>query len=111
MVYKKLEAMGFSNETTVFADCLNVINKDDPKKKQDITSVMHSRWGKTHGALSGFPFGGESGKTSIPADGKMVVLFAPHVGLACNGTLGQLYKREKDNIKHLSAPDLDGLYL
>jgi len=44
--------------------------------------------------LAGFPFTGKSGFSSFsshcPKDGNVVVMFAPHVGIDSNGTVGKI---------------------
>jgi hypothetical protein len=87
MVFEKLKSMGFTDANTLFADCScpDEINHDDPL--EDITSLMHTRWGEMFplGGLAGFPFTGKTGwgafSSHVPNDGNIVVLFAPHVGV------------------------------
>jgi hypothetical protein len=96
MVFQKLKTLGFTAENTLFADCScpDEINHDDPE--EDITSLMHRRWGEMFplGGLAGFPFTGKTGwgafSSHCPADGNIVVLFAPHVGVDCDGNVGKV---------------------
>ena len=96
MVFQKLKTRGFTDENTLFADCScpDEINHDNPD--EDITSLMHARWGEMFplGGLAGFPFTGKTGwgafSSHCPADGNIVVLFAPHVGVDCDGNVGKV---------------------
>lgn len=96
LTYQKLRDMGFDAENTLFADCScpDEINHDDPL--EDITSLMQTRWGEMFplGGLAGFPFTGKTGwgafSSHCPADGNIVVLFAPHVGIDVEGTVGKV---------------------
>ena len=88
--------MGFTAENTLYADCScpDEINHDDPE--EDITSLMHTRWGECFplGGLAGLPFTGKTGwgafSSHCPTDGNIVVMFAPHVGVDCNGNIGKV---------------------
>ena len=94
--FRKLSSLGFTPENTLFADstCPDEINRDDPD--QDIVMVMQKRWGETFplGGLAGFPFTGKTGwaafSSHCPADGNIVILFAPHVGIDKMGTIGNI---------------------
>lgn len=52
--------------------------------------------------LAGLPFTGKSGfnafSSHCPKDGNIVVLFAPHVGIDSNGTIGKIRRCGHDDI-------------
>ena len=85
-----------NGENTLFADCScpDEINHDDPD--EDITSLFTRRWGEIFllSGLAGLPFTGKTGWGAFsghcPADGHIVVLFAPHVGIDSNGEVGKI---------------------
>ena len=96
---KALVDIGFTPENTLYADssCPDEINHDDPS--EDITGLMQHHWGAIFplSGLAGVPFAGATGwaafSSHIPKDGNCVVLFAPHVGVHTDGTIG-IVKRE-----------------
>jgi hypothetical protein len=98
IIYEKLKCEGFNAENTLYADCScpDEINHDDPD--EDISSLFQRRWGEIFplAGLAGFPFTGKTGWAAfshhVPADGNIVVLFAPHVGICTNGTVGQILR-------------------
>ena len=106
MLFNRLQGLGFTAENTLFADCScpDEINHDDPE--EDITSLMHTRWGEMFplGGLAGFPFTGKTGwgafSSHCPVDGNIVVLFAPHVGVDCDGNVGKV---TRDGQSHASS--------
>ena len=57
---------------------------------------MTKRWGEIFplAGLAGFPFTGKTGwgafSAHVPTDGHIVILYAPHVGVDCNGTVGSI---------------------
>ena len=87
IVYVKLSGLGFNVENTLFADssCPDEINHDNPI--EDLTSLMHTRWGEhfSLGGLAGIPFTGKAGWTTfsnhVPTDGNIILMFAPHIGI------------------------------
>ena len=46
------------------------------------------------GGLAGFPFTGKTGwgafSSHCPEDGHIVIMFAPHVGVDCDGNVGKI---------------------
>ena len=106
IAYKKLSAMGFTGENTLFADssCPDEINHDDPD--EDVTALFARRWGEMFplGGLAGFPFTGKTGwgafSAHCPKDGNIVIMFAPHVGIDNEGVVG---KADRDGQDHSSA--------
>ena len=101
-VYNKLSKEGFTDDNTLYADCScpDEINHDDPD--EDITSLMTRRWGEIFplAGLAGFPFTGKTGWSAfsahVPTDGHIMVLYAPHVGVDCDGKVGSI-NREGQN--------------
>ena len=94
IVYTKLVNLGFTIENTIFADssCPDEINHDNPD--EDLTSLMHARWGEhfSLGGLAGIPFTGKAGwatfSSHAPQDGNVLVMFAPHIGIDRKGNVG-----------------------
>jgi len=94
--YCMLASEGFTDDNTLYADCScpDEINHDDPD--EDITSLMTKRWGEIFplAGLAGFPFTGRTGwgafSAHVPADGHIMVLYAPHVGVDCDGKIGSI---------------------
>eukprot|EP00047_Mylnosiga_fluctuans_P006159 m.245222 g.245222 ORF g.245222 m.245222 type:complete len:327 (-) comp14632_c0_seq1:41-1021(-) len=92
-VERVLSADGFTPENTLFACsvCVDEINHED----DDITCLLKSFWGECFylGGLAGVPFVGKTGFSAFshhcPEDGNLFVLFAPHVGIAPNGSIGK----------------------
>ena len=82
-----MKNQGLTAENTLFADstCPDEVNHDDPE--EDIGMLFSKRWGEIFplGGLAGLPFTGKTGwgafSSHCPADGNIVVLFAPHVGI------------------------------
>ena len=98
LVFDKLTDEGFTDDNTLYADCScpDEINHDDPE--EDITSLMTKRWGEIFplAGLAGFPFTGRTGwgafSAHVPVDGHILVLYAPHVGVDCNGKVGSIHR-------------------
>ena len=72
---------------------LQVNNKDE-----QLVDLMVSRWGEgfSLGGLGGLPFAGKSGFRAylhhVPDSGRLLVLFAPHVGIDSEGRIGALQR-------------------
>jgi hypothetical protein len=87
---------GYTNANTLFASsmCPDEVNAESG----DLTELMKSRWGESFGlgGLAGLPFVGKSGFTAyahhVPDNGKLLVLFAPHVGINFDGKVGKLQR-------------------
>ena len=103
-VGKALEARGFNTTNTLFAHsvCSDEVNYS-PK---EIIELMRARWGEsfTLGGLAGVPFAGKAGLNAyahhVPDEGKLFVMFAPHVGVGMDGKVGAL---ERAGIKKVSS--------
>ena len=54
------------------------------------------------GGLGGIPFVGRVGfgafQAHIPKDGHLVILFAPHVGIAPDGTIGKFHRENQEHL-------------
>ena len=80
-----LTARGFTPENTLFGHsvCADEVNN----RKEQLIPLMVNRWqeGFALGGLGGLPFAGKSGFGAylhhVPDSGKLLVLFAPHVGI------------------------------
>ena len=80
-----LTARGFTPENTLFGHsvCADEVNN----RKEQLIPLMVNRWqeGFALGGLGGLPFAGKSGFGAYlhhcPDNGKLLVLFAPHVGI------------------------------
>ena len=103
-IYTELKKLNFTAENTLFADssCPDEINHDDPD--EDITSQFSKRWGEVFplAGLAGLPFTGKTGWGAFSShcpnpDGNIVVLFAPHVGIDHDGTVGSIKRQGIDH--------------
>ena len=99
--FEVLHNLGFTYENTLFADssCPDEINHNG----DDITSMFMHRWGEMFplSGLAGLPFAGQTGwgafSSHCPKDGNIVICFAPHVGIDCNGTVGKVHRNGIEN--------------
>ena len=100
VVKRELQRLSFTPENTLFAHstCPDEINHEE----DDVTQRMCRDWGEVFhlGGLAGLPFAGKTGFNAyshhVPKDGHLLVLFAPHVGIALDGTIGR-YRRPGQN--------------
>lgn len=98
IAFKALDRFGFTSDNTLFGDCTcpDEINHNDIG--EDITSLFTHRWRKifTLSGIGGLPFAGKTGwaafSSHTPKDGNIVVLFAPHVGIDCDGNVGKVHR-------------------
>merc|ERR1719247_1669905 len=89
-----LERRGYNTENTLFATstCPDEVNS----KPGELIDLFKNRWGENFalGGLAGVPFTGRAGFSAyahhVPTDGKMFILFAPHVGVEFDGVVGSL---------------------
>lgn len=101
--HRVLSNLGFTAENTLFSDssCPDEVNHDDPE--EDMTGLFQSRWGEIFplAGLAGFPFTGKTGWSAFsshcPKDGNIVILFAPHVGVDADGTVGKVLRRGQEH--------------
>ena len=73
-------------------------------RAEQLIPLMSRRWGEafTLGGLAGLPFAGKSGFAAyfhhVPVDGKLLIMFAPHVGIGPLGKIGALQRNGQDSI-------------
>lgn len=102
-VYQKLSSLGMNPTNTVWtqSSCPDELNHDN--YSQDLSQLMGNRWGEVFhlGGLAGIPFTGKTGWGAfahhIPVDGNILVLFAPHVGVTTDGTVGKVHRPGQDH--------------
>lgn len=95
-VASTLAARGFTAKNTLLAHsvCSDEVNGKD----EQLVNLMVKRWGEGFalGGLGGLPFAGKSGFRAylhhVPDDGKLLVMFAPHVGIDGEGRIGALQR-------------------
>jgi len=83
---------GYTSQNTLYAQsmCPDEINS----KAQELVALMQGEWGEAFalGGLAGLPFAGKSGFEAFlhhtPVDGKILICFAPHVGINADGVVG-----------------------
>jgi len=93
---------GYTSANTLFASsmCPDEVNHEPG----DVVDLMKSRWGEKFelGGLAGLPFVGKSGFTAyahhVPDGGKLLVLFAPHVGINFDGKVGKLQRLNQKSL-------------
>jgi len=96
-----LAKRGYTPANTLFASsvCPDEVNHGPG----DLEERMKSRWGEEFylGGLAGVPFVGSAGFTAYahhsPTGGKLLVLFAPHIGISADGTVGALSRVGQKN--------------
>ena len=105
-VYKTLAKRGFNAKNTLFATsvCPDEVNT----KNGELPDLMKTRYGESFplGGLGGIPFTGTAGFTAyshhapdnLKEGGKMLILFAPHVGIQADGTVGKLQRPAQKTI-------------
>ena len=95
-IAKTLQVRGFTPANTIFAH--SVCSDEVNIRKEQLIPIMINRWqeGFTLGGLGGLPFAGKSGFGAylhhVPDSGKLLVLFAPHVGIDEIGRIGSLQR-------------------
>jgi len=93
-VWKTLKDRGFTPANTLLGHsvCSDEINN----RKEQLIPLVVDRWGEGFalGGLAGCPFAGRSGFSAylhhVPDEGKLLVVFAPHVGIDEEGRIGGL---------------------
>jgi hypothetical protein len=89
-----LAKYGYDSGNTLLATstCPDEVNT----KPGEFMELLKSRWGENFalGGLAGLPFVGKAGFSAyahhVPDDGKLLVVFAPHVGIDFEGKVGAL---------------------
>ena len=103
LVWKTLSARGYTPANTLFATstCPDEVNY----KSGDMISLMTERWGESFslGGLGGMPFVGKAGFSAYAHHapdkaGKMLIVFAPHVGVEYDGKVGALRRANQDGV-------------
>jgi hypothetical protein len=104
-VYKALSARGYNDGNTLFATstCPDEVNY----KEKELIKMMRDRWGEVPfalGGLAGVPFAGKAGLGAyahhVPDEGKLLITFAPHVGVGIDGKVGAI---ERDGQVSISS--------
>jgi hypothetical protein len=101
-VARTLAGRGFTSSNTLFAHsvCSDEVNHRD----EQLVDLMVTRWGEgfSLGGLAGLPFAGKSGFRAylhhVPDRGKLLVMFAPHVGIDEEGRIGALQREGQSAI-------------
>ena len=94
IVSSVLAKRGYTRDNTLFATstCPDEVNS----KQDEIVDLFKNRYGENFalGGLGGVPFSGKAGFAAyahhVPNNGKMFILFAPHVGVESDGKVGKL---------------------
>lgn len=95
-IARTLAARGFTPDNTLFGH--SVCSDEVNNRKEQLIPLMSNRWkeGFFLGGLGGLPFSGKSGFGAylhhVPDSGKLLVLFAPHVGIDEDGRVGALQR-------------------
>lgn len=95
-IARTLRSRGFTPENTLFGH--SVCSDEVNNRQEQLIPLMMNRWqeGFSLGGLGGLPFAGKSGFGAflhhVPDSGKILVLFAPHVGIDENGRVGALQR-------------------
>ena len=101
-IARTLNARGFTPQNTLFGHsvCSDEVNNKD----EQLVDLMVSRWqeGFSLGGLGGLPFAGKSGFRAylhhVPDSGKLLIMFAPHVGIDAEGRVGALQRDGQDAV-------------
>jgi len=96
LVADTLGRKGYTPGNTILATstCSDEVNY----KPKEMIDLMTTRWGENFalGGLAGVPFVGKAGfgaySHHTPDGGKMLILFAPHVGVGYDGTVGKIQR-------------------
>lgn len=95
-VRRTLYARGYTPANTLFGH--SVCSDEVNAKAEQLLNLMVSRWGEgfTLGGLGGLPFAGKSGFRAYlhhaPDSGRLLIMFAPHVGIDAEGRVGALQR-------------------
>ena len=95
-IAKVLNRRGFTAENTLLAHsvCPDEVNA----KSEELVSLLIRQWGEafTLGGLGGVPFAGKTGMRAylhhVPDRGRLLIFFAPHVGIDSRGKIGGLLR-------------------
>ena len=95
-VRRTLSSRGYTPANTLFGH--SVCSDEVNAKAEQLVNLMVSRWGEgfTLGGLGGLPFAGKSGFRAYlhhaPDSGRLLIMFAPHVGIDSEGRVGALQR-------------------
>ena len=97
-----LRSQGYTYDNCLFATstCPDEVNS----KPDELVDLLKNRWGENFslGGLGGVPFTGRAGFSAyahhVPGDGKMFILFAPHVGVEFDGAIGALKRVNQEGV-------------
>ena len=97
-----LGSRGYNAQNTLFATstCPDEVNS----QPGELIDLFKNRYGENFalGGLGGVPFTGKAGFSAyahhVPTDGKMFVMFGPHVGIEFDGKVGQLQRVNQDEV-------------
>lgn len=101
-VAKTLGSRGFTPENTIFGH--SVCSDEVNNRKEQLIPLMINSWGEGFvlGGLGGLPFAGKSGFGAylhhVPDSGKLLITFAPHVGIDGSGRVGGLQRDGQANV-------------
>ena len=101
-IARTLTNRGFTPENTLFAH--SVCSDEVNNRKEQLIPLMVNRWkeGFFLGGLGGLPFAGKSGFGAylhhVPDSGKLLILFAPHVGIDADGRVGVLQRDGQSSV-------------
>jgi len=93
-VAKALSARGYNKDNTLFG--MSVCSDEVNFVENEVIDLMKRRWGESFslGGLAGVPFAGKAGLSAyahhVPDEGKLFIIFAPHVGVNVDGKVGAL---------------------
>jgi len=101
-VTRVLTKRGFTPQNTLFATstCPDEVNV----REGELVSLLKDRWGENFalGGLGGVPFTGKAGFNAyahhVADNGKLFILFAPHVGIEFNGKVGALRRVDQNGL-------------
>ena len=96
IIWDVLSKRGYTNANTLMATsvCPDEVNA----QPGELVELLKNRWGENFalGGLGGVPFTGKAGLSAyahhVPDDGKMLIVFAPHVGVEYDGKVGALQR-------------------
>mmetsp|Transcript_51902 Transcript_51902/g.113014 ORF Transcript_51902/g.113014 Transcript_51902/m.113014 type:complete len:443 (-) Transcript_51902:207-1535(-) len=101
-VARVLANRGFTPQNTLLATsaCPDEVNS----RPGEMVELMKNRWGEcfTLGGLGGVPFTGKAGFGAyahhVADGGKLLIVFAPHVGVEANGRVGALRRVDQNGV-------------
>mmetsp|Transcript_102654 Transcript_102654/g.162215 ORF Transcript_102654/g.162215 Transcript_102654/m.162215 type:complete len:507 (-) Transcript_102654:120-1640(-) len=97
-----LSLRGFTPDNTIFGH--SVCSDEVNNRREQLIPLMINRWreGFSLGGLGGLPFAGKSGFKAflghVPDNGKLLIVFAPHVGVEADGRLGALQRDGQSSV-------------